>query len=417
MTDPGVKRPRPRPDAASLALAAAAVVALSVAVPAPAAEPGPRQSLEQVEKSLQSAREREAELRRKAGEAAEGLRAVRSRAVKLAAKAQAHEGTLVRLGEKLADLERRRADTRAALADRRRRLGKVLAALQRLSMHPPVALIALPAQPADTVRSALLLRRVAPAIESQARVLREQIEALGEIAAGVAAAQASIDREHAALMVERAKLEALSAERTRLAARTRGEAAEARREAEMLGREARSLRDLVAGLARGRAKRIVLRPPPAQPAAAPRIVLRPPREQEQEKVIAAPPRGLPVRGRIVRGFGGAGATGGNAEGITIQTLPGAQVVAPTSGAVVFAGPFRGLGRLLIIEYGDEYHLLLAGLSRIDTAVGDEVLAGEPVGVMGADGDPRPTLYMELRRKSRPINPLPWLAARQTKVNG
>ena len=389
--------------------------ALCFAVPAPlrADEPGPRKSLEQVEKSLQNAREREAALRRKAGEAAAALQAVRNRAVKLAAKAQAHEETLVRLGEKLADLERRRADTRAALAERRRRLGKVLAALQRLSMHPPVALIALPAKPADTVRSALLLRRVAPAIERQALALREQVEALGEIAAGVAAAQASIDREHAALVVERAKLEALGAERTRLADRTRGEAVEARREAERLGREARSLRDLVASLARGRARRVVLRPPPAEPAAPPRIVLRPP----QEKVIAAPPRGLPVRGRIVRGFGVADSAGGGAEGITIQTLPGAQVVAPTSGAVVFAGPFRGLGRLLIIEYGDEYHLLLAGLSRIDTAVGDEVLAGEPVGVMDAAGDPRPTLYMELRRKSRPINPLPWLAARQTKVNG
>lgn len=413
MTDQGVKRPRPRPDAALLALVA--VAALSLAAPARAAEPGPRQTLEKVEKSLRSARKREAETRRKAGEAADALRAVRNRAVKLAARAQAHEETLVRLGEKLADLERRRKDTRAALADRRRRLGKVLAALERMSMHPPVALIALPAKPEDTVRSALLLRTVAPAIERQARVLREQVEALGEIAAGVAAAQANIDREHAALVVERAKLEALSTERARLAARTRGEAAEARREAERLGREARSLRDLVAGLARARARRIKLHPPPAQPDAAPRIVLRPPRVQEN--VISAPPRGLPVRGRIVRSFGGAGSAGEGAEGITIQTLPGAQVVAPTRGAVVFAGPFRGLGRLLIIEYGDEYHLLLAGLSRIDTEVGDEVLAGEPVGVMGAAGDPPPALYMELRRKSRPINPLPWLAARQTKVNG
>ena len=124
-----------------------------------------------------------------------------------------------------------------------------------------------------------------------------------------------------------------------------------------------------------------------------------------------------IRGRVIRRFGVADGSGGGAEGIAIRTLAAAQVVAPISGAVVFAGPFRGLGRLLIIEYGDEYHLLLAGLSRIDTAVGDEVLAGEPVGVMDAAGDPRPTLYMELRRKSRPINPLPWLAARQSKVNG
>jgi len=390
-----------------------AAAALCVAAPVPAAEPGPRQSLEQVEKSLQDARQREAELSRKAGAATAALRAVRKRAVKLAAKAQAHEETLVRLGEKLAGLERLRADARAAFADRRQRLVRVLAALQRLSMHPPIALIALPAEPADTVRSALLMRSIAPAIDRQARALREQVAALGEIAAGVAAAQASIDREYASLTEERRKLEALGAERTRLATTARGRAADARREAARLGREARSLRDLVAGLARERTRRIVLRPPPSEPDANQRVVLRPP----QEKVIKAPRAGLPVRGRIVRGFGVVGSEGNGAEGITIQTLSGAQVVAPTSGTVVFAGPFRGLGRLLIIEYGDEYHLLLAGLSRIDTAIGDEVLAGEPVGLMGTAGDPSPTLYMELRRKSRPINPLPWLAARQTKVNG
>ncbi len=412
MMDPSVNRLRPRPELGLSALAVA--VAACFAAPVAVADNGPRQSLEQVEKSLQSAREREAVLNLKAGKAAAALRAVRNRAVRLAARAQAHEATLVSLDEKLTVLERRRAAMLAALADRRRRLGAVLAALQRLSMHPPVALIALPAKPADTVRSALLMRSVAPAIERQARALRDQIETLGEIATGVAAAQASIDTENAKLAVERQALAALSVRRATLAAKVRGQAASARREAERLGRQARSLRDLVTSLARERTRRILLRAAPVRPAAPPPVVaLRPPRE----KAIAAPTGGLPVRGRIIRGFGVADSGGGGAEGITIRTLSGAQVVAPTSGAVVFAGPFRGLGRLLIIEYGDEYHLLLAGLSRIDTAVGDDVLAGEPVGVMGAVGEPRPTLYMELRRKSRPINPLPWLAARQTKVNG
>jgi len=395
--------------------ALAVAVALCLAAPASAQGPGPRQSLERVEKSLESARQRESDLNRKAGKAAAALRAVRKRAVRLAARAQAHEATLVRLDDRLVALERRRAATLAALAERRQRLVGVLAALQRLAMHPPIALIALPANPTDTVRSALLMRSVAPAIEAQARTLRDQIETLAEIAAGVAAAQASIDTANAALAVERKALASLGAERARLATKASGQAAIARRKAERLGREARSLRDLVAGLALERSRRIKLRPPSAspRPAAPPPVVLRRP----QAKVTAAPARGLPVRGRIIRRFGVADASGDGAEGIAIRTLAAAQVVTPISGAVVFAGPFRGLGRLLIIEYGDEYHLLLAGLSRIDTAVGDEVLAGEPVGVMDAVGDPRPTLYMELRRKSRPINPLPWLAARQSKVNG
>ena len=73
---------------------------------------------------------------------------------------------------------------------------------------------------------------------------------------------------------------------------------------------------------------------------------------------------------------------------------------------------------MIIEYHAKYHLLLAGLARIDTQVGERVLAGEPVGVMQSSmEDQGISLYMELRRNGQPINPLPWLAAGRTRVNG
>jgi septal ring factor EnvC (AmiA/AmiB activator) len=57
------------------------------------------------------------------------------------------------------------------------------------------------------------------------------------------------------------------------------------------------------------------------------------------------------------------------------------------------------------------------MARIDAAVGDKVMAGEPVGIMGDAATPGPTLYLELRRKGRPVDPLPWLAAGRTEVNG
>mgnify|MGYP002019279149 FL=1 len=103
--------------------------------------------------------------------------------------------------------------------------------------------------------------------------------------------------------------------------------------------------------------------------------------------------------------------------ITIRTRPAAHVVAPRRGTVVFAGPFRGYGRLLIIEHDEGHHVLLAGLGRIDAVVGDEVLAGEPVGAMTGSLKGTPNLYLELRRSGRPINPLPWLAASKIMVSG
>ncbi|MFQ5346949.1 MAG: murein hydrolase activator EnvC family protein, partial [Rhodothalassiaceae bacterium] len=137
---------------------------------------------------------------------------------------------------------------------------------------------------------------------------------------------------------------------------------------------------------------------------------------------------LPVRGALVKEFGEqSGAL--HERGITIAALPGAQVVAPYDGRVVFAGPFRGYGQLLIISHGGGYHTLLAGMARIYATVGQWVLAGEPVGEMAA-GDARaavvaggagatagttPKLYVELRQGGEPVDPLPWLAAGLRKV--
>jgi septal ring factor EnvC (AmiA/AmiB activator) len=131
---------------------------------------------------------------------------------------------------------------------------------------------------------------------------------------------------------------------------------------------------------------------------------------------------FPARGRIVGRFGQAGESGSVARGVSIETRAGAQVVSPYDGQVVFAGPFRGYGLLLIIEHGEGYHTLLAGMARIDSNVGQHLLPGEPVGVMGPDGatgqsESKPVLYVELRRNGQPVNPLPWFTAHKTKVSG
>jgi murein hydrolase activator len=124
---------------------------------------------------------------------------------------------------------------------------------------------------------------------------------------------------------------------------------------------------------------------------------------------------VPVAGEIVKRFG---ETDGfqDAKGLTIRTRPGAQVVAPFEGQIMFAGPFKGYGQILIIDHGGGYHSLLAGIDQIEASAGQRVVAGEPVGVMKS-GDPNPSLYLELRRQGQPINPLPWLVARDGKVSG
>jgi septal ring factor EnvC (AmiA/AmiB activator) len=124
---------------------------------------------------------------------------------------------------------------------------------------------------------------------------------------------------------------------------------------------------------------------------------------------------LPARGTRVGSYGESTGFGPRAQGITLRTRAGAQVVAPHDGRVVFAGPFRDYGLILIISHGEGYHSLLAGLSKLQAVVGQAVLTGEPVGVMGGDG--KRSLYVELRRKGTAINPNPWWSSSRERASG
>ena len=126
---------------------------------------------------------------------------------------------------------------------------------------------------------------------------------------------------------------------------------------------------------------------------------------------------MPARGQLISRFDESTALGLSTKGIVIETRARAQIVAPFDGRIAFAGPFREYGLLLIIDHGEGYHTLLAGMGQIDVLLDQHVLAGEPVGVMGSPGDEKPQLYVELRKRGHPINPLPWLAAESIKVSG
>ena len=95
------------------------------------------------------------------------------------------------------------------------------------------------------------------------------------------------------------------------------------------------------------------------------------------------------------------------------------------GWIVYAGEFRSYGKLLIINAGGGYHVLLAGLSQIDVQPGQFVLGAEPVGTMSgwsqqvqpAAANSAPVLYIEFRKDGTPIDPDPWWVQGHQKVQG
>lgn len=419
------------------ALAAAVLLALTADAAA-----APEQELKTLERVLGETKARQSEFERKASAAAAAVRKLRRDSVAAAARAQTHEAAVSAFEEQMDALVATEIEKARWLAERRTQLIKMLAALQRLARHPPVALIALPVPPNDTVRSTMLLRAAVPELEAQARALSGDLEALSRVRALIARTRDDLETETAKLAGERRRLAALLDAKTRLVAKTRARGRAAQRRAARLGAEARDLRELLMRLSESRRqearrtreerderrrRRTVRLIPPAPP---PRLVMpapvapMPPKPgpREPSRLARAAPgpdgwSGLPARGRLVRVFGQNDEFGRPSRGVRIRTLRAAQVVTPRAGEVVFAGPFRGLGQLLIIELNRQYHVLLAGMARIDVAVGDRVMAGEPVATMAVGGGAKPALYVELRRNGRPINPLPWLAAGRTREKG
>jgi len=136
---------------------------------------------------------------------------------------------------------------------------------------------------------------------------------------------------------------------------------------------------------------------------------------------------LPVNGTKIREFGTSDGVGGTQKGISLATRPGAQVTTPCDGWVVYAGPFRSYGQLLILNAGGGYHVLIAGMERISVNIGQFVLSGEPVAIMGSTSQvasilstnaSQPVLYVEFRKDNTPIDSGPWWAASEgEKVRG
>src|SRR6202008_849702 len=136
---------------------------------------------------------------------------------------------------------------------------------------------------------------------------------------------------------------------------------------------------------------------------------------------------LPVNGTKIREFGAPDGVGGTQKGISLATRPGAQVTTPCDGWVVYAGPFRSYGQLLILNAGGGYHVLIAGMERISVNIGQFVLTGEPVATLGTNSQgasllptaaSQPVLYVEFRKDGTPIDSGPWWATNEgEKVRG
>ena len=367
-----------------------------------------KQDLEQLEKQIEVNRRQRDVLHRERRDLDQGVSSLRRNLIRAARMAQEQESVLNRLEVKLPELQKIASARNAELYTRRRQMTGMLVAIERLSRNPPQALILLDAEPLKIVRSAMLLRLALPHLRAQASALRNDLIEISTVRRELLSRRTEIQAAMRGLEMKRARLNALMLHK--VAARRRRIKETRRVDARLsdLAKQASSLRELFANL-QAESERAVSRPQGRVPPASAALV----------KPLIGPALGRmtrPARGSVIERFGQDTGSGGKAKGATFKTRPRAQVGASFDGTVVFSGTFKGYGQILIIEHGDAYHTLLAGMRRVDAGLGQRLLAGEPVGIMGSQ-EAGTRLYVEVRRRGQPVNPLPWFSAAIDKVRG
>jgi murein hydrolase activator len=433
------------PSCKALALAAwmASGLGLAQAQPAPAAAPAEtadeKAKRESDLKALEEAMAASAAARRRLEAEIDEVKSDRARLnaalIDTAGRVRGTEDRTRALEQRLQTLTASEAAIRRSMESRRGVIVEVLAALQRMGRRPPPAVLVRPEDMLEAVRASILLGAVLPELRSEVEVLATDLAELVRLKQAIAADRATLDGELIALNGEQERLTALIAARQARMAEVEKNVGSEQEKAAGLARQAGTLKELIdrmekevsgARQAADEARKAAAAQEREAKEKFAQAAFRDP-ARLAPKIPFAEARGLlprPVSGDTVLDFGASDGYGGTTRGISITTRPKAAVVSPADGWVAFAGPFRSYGRLLIINAGGGYYVLLAGMDQISVDVGQFVLAGEPVATMGetplmaltgsAMEKNTPVLYVEFRKDGGSIDPGPWWAKSQSE---
>jgi septal ring factor EnvC (AmiA/AmiB activator) len=411
------------------------------------------QELDSLRTEQQRANEAEHKLAAENEALAEERRKLTVTLIEGANRIRADEERVTAVETRLHELEGSEADKRKSLTDRRALIAEVLAALQRVGHHPPPAVFTGAQDALDSIRTAMFLGAVLPEMRAETQALIGELADLIRVRQELAVERDKQASEIATLGAEQKRMSALVEGRQKRQTEVERAMEAERQRALALAKQADGLKDLIAKLEQSieairRAEQFANRAeeaksPPAAPGKGDDAARLAP------TIAFAAAKGtlsLPATGAKIKDFGAPDGAGGTEKGTSIATRTGAQVTAPSDGWVVYAASYRSYGQLLILNAGGGYHVLLAGMERITVDLGQFVLTGEPVAVMGAGtqvasstkmnsstaatmtsasdlaspaaGTSQPVLYIEFRKDGTPVDPTPWWATSNSqKVRG
>lgn len=386
-----------------------------------------KHELEKMEKQVQQQNLEHKKLQAQATQINMELSEVSREMVKTAKQIQNNEDKISTMETQLRQLQEELKTANEGFLSQDENLIKTLSALQNLALKPTEALFVQPLTPVETIRSAILLRETVPYLEANAKKIRQDLENIEKKKNLIEKQVARITAQKQVLEKEHENMKLLVQRKSRIRNKIEIQTVKAKQKVEKLASQANDLRDLLSKLENE--KRIKTQKQEEERKRLAKLREEEQRLAEEKKVeqtqsadlikyspdiiteigkgfIKAKGRlPMPARGPIVTTYGEEKIKGVVSKGIIIKTRNMAQVTSPFDGSVIFAGPFRGYGNLIIVDHGEGYLSLLAGLEDIDCELGQMLLAGEPVGQMPDSYEAK--LYVELRHHNQPIDPMKW----------
>ena len=394
------------------------------------------QELEAARARQKSAEEAQAKLKAEIAALGQDRTQLNQQLIDTAANVRAVETKIDEAEARLRTLNGREQQMRTSLDSRRADIVEVLAALQRAGRRTPPALLVRPEDALQSLRTAMLLGAVVPDLRGRAEIIASELGELVAVRRTIAAERDQLAADRDKVRSDQTRLTALIDERQRqqsarekdLDAESSRAVALSKQVGDLQGLIAKMEQDLQSAAMAAEAARQAEAKVAASTKSGPAAFKD--RSRTSPAIAFAAAKGLlplPVNGNKIRDFSGSDGVGGVQKGISLATRPGSQVTTPCDGWVVYSGPFRSYGQLLILNAGGGYHVLIAGMERISVSIGQFVLTGEPVATMGstsqvasilATNASQPVLYVEFRKDGTPIDPGPWWAANEgEKVRG
>lgn len=344
---------------------------------------------------------------------------ISDRLISIAKTIQSQETAITAAEERILKLRKEEIILRADLAEKQEVLSELLAGLQRLEQNPPPALVVEPNDVLAALRGAMMFGTLVPELRIEADILAKKLSRLNRIREAVEKEKSVLSASVTNLKTAQIDLDQLIAQKKQLVFDSSGKLDSEKRRAAELAERAKTLKQLIADLAAARLRQEAIKTKEALALEA--------EKKRQEEFLLRPSVAFsstqghldyPVQGQILRRFGQNDGLGSELRGLAVATRAQAQVISPADGKVEFAGPFRSYGQLLILDAGEGYLVLMAGMKEISADIGQSVRAGEPVGVMGKGpssvtllGDQiqeaRPVLYVEFRKNGEAIDSAPW----------